>query len=549
MYGPGKLIINQWIKGSEPLVLKEVWYTPHAGHQLLSVPTLTSQGYKCIISNQESSIWDTNENLVIRACASSPNNNLHWFLSESMTPTRGLVNSLVKEDSYELWHQRFGHIPKNDLRQAPFHVTGLPTVTTPVTISPCKDCALGKMHDRSYPPSGKCATHPLELVHTDLVGPMPTESRTRAHYVLTFIDDYSGYALVAFICNKDTTSLHFQAMVSWAETFTGHSLISVHSDHGGEFMAGELQVFFHSRGVTHQTSAPHTPQQNGRAERFNRTLLEKAEAIHLYACLPWSFWQDACETTLHIYNRQPIHRHDWKTPIESFNGDKPDVSYFRVFGTHTYVWIPPKQWQDKLSSKSEEMTFIDYEPNTKGYFFWSKERRRVFVSPNIIFDEKVFPYCSRDKADGHPPIPIEDENLFTALDNLPSDDTQNQREPEPSRDINVPLPLGLGQLPNQPFPWDDEHLSRHSSPSTTPWFPRTDDLSPLQLYNDDTPSGSDNSLPPSYATSPTRPGVKQTQPETGHRSSISDQHQHKRQDGRFFADSDSPPEMERQTVE
>ena len=86
-------------------------------------------------------------------------------------------------------------------------------------------------------------------------------------------------------------------------------------------------------------------------------------------------------------------------------------------------------------------------------------------------------------------------------------------------------------------------MSRHSSPSRTPWFPRTEDLSPLQLYHD-TPDGSEDSLSPSYATSPLRPGIKRTQPETGHRSSITDQHQHKR-----YMVTDSPPEMERQTVE
>ena len=203
-----------------------------------------------------------------------------------MTPTRGLVNSLVKEDSYELWHQCFGHISKNALRQAPFHVTCLPTANAPVNTSPYKGCILGKMHDRSYSASGKRATRPLGLVHTDLVGPMPTESHTCARYVLTFIDDFSGYVLVAFIRSKDATSQHFQAMVSWAETFTGHSLTSVCSDCGGEFMAGKLQMFFRSKGVTHQTSVPYTPQQNSRAERFNRTLLEKAEAICLHACLP-----------------------------------------------------------------------------------------------------------------------------------------------------------------------------------------------------------------------------------------------------------------------
>ena len=177
-----------------------------------------------------------------------------------MTPIRGLVNSLVKEDSYELWHQHFEHISKNVLCQAPFKVTGLPIVIAPMDTSPCKGCALGKMHDRSYPASRKQATCPLGLVHTDLIGHMPMESRSRACYVLTFIDDYLGYALVTFIRNKDATSQHFQAMVFWAETFTGHSLISVRLDQGGgEFMAGKLQSFFHSRGVTHQTSVPHTP--------------------------------------------------------------------------------------------------------------------------------------------------------------------------------------------------------------------------------------------------------------------------------------------------
>ena len=147
---------------------------------------------------------------------------------------------LVKEDSYELWHQRFGHLSRNALHQAPSRVTGLPSIILPDSIPPCKGCALGKMHDRSYPLSGKRASRPLALVHTDLVGPMPVEPRSHACYVLTFINDCSSYSLVAFICNKDATLQHLKTMVSWAETFTGHSLTSVHSDRGGEFMAGEL---------------------------------------------------------------------------------------------------------------------------------------------------------------------------------------------------------------------------------------------------------------------------------------------------------------------
>ena len=68
-------------KGSEPIVLNEVWYAPHIVHRLLSVNTLSGQGYRCVINNQESRIWNTSGTLVIQAAASSPRNNLHWFQS------------------------------------------------------------------------------------------------------------------------------------------------------------------------------------------------------------------------------------------------------------------------------------------------------------------------------------------------------------------------------------------------------------------------------------------------------------------------------------
>ena len=167
---------------------------------------------------------------MIQAKALSPNNNLHWFQSKQITPMNSSIHSLAKEDSYNLWHHHLGHLSKNALHAAPFHVTGMPTVALPDQHTPCKCCALGKMHDYPYPPSDKHATCSLGLVHSDLVGPMPTESRACARYVLTFIDDYSGFAVVAFLCTKGAVSLHFKSMVSWTEISIGHSLTSVRSD-------------------------------------------------------------------------------------------------------------------------------------------------------------------------------------------------------------------------------------------------------------------------------------------------------------------------------
>ena len=139
-------------------------------------------------------------------------------------------------------------------------------------------------------------------------------------------------------------------------------------------MGQEFQTFFTSKGVIYQTSVPHTPQQNGHAKRFNQAILKKAEAMCQHACLSKAFWQDIVETALYIYNRQPICCHEWKTPIKLFNGKTPDASYFRVFGCCAYVFISPEQQPDKLSPKSEEMTFIGYESSTKGWHFWSKTK-------------------------------------------------------------------------------------------------------------------------------------------------------------------------------
>ena len=148
----------------------------------------------------------------------------------------GIISSLAWDDSYHLWHQCFGHMSRNVLCQAVSQVSGMPTIVVPSSLAPCKGCTLGKMHDRPYAPSDKQSTRPLALVHIDVVGPMLVEPRSRSHYILTFIDDFSDYALVTFIHIKDAVLQHFRSMVSWAETFTGHMLTSVHSDRGGEFL-------------------------------------------------------------------------------------------------------------------------------------------------------------------------------------------------------------------------------------------------------------------------------------------------------------------------
>ena len=269
-------------------------------------------------------------------------------------------NSLVKEDSYDLWHQHFGHLPKNALWQNPTWVTGVPNIVFSESIPPCKGCALGKMHDHSYPPSGKHASHPgpsplsLALVHT-----------TFSLLLMTF----QVAPLLCFFITK--MPLH-SISGPWAETFPGHMLTSVHSDLGGNLWLENLECS--SRPKESLIRCPFLIHPNKTAmQRGSTKLCLKKQKPYTNACLPKSFWQDAVETALHIYNWQPMHHHDWKMPIESFKEDEPDISYFKVSkilewpkppkvqllpgwttseeeeeeqpsaGPSTCTWMPPKQ--------------------------------------------------------------------------------------------------------------------------------------------------------------------------------------------------------------
>jgi transposase InsO family protein len=368
MHGPGTVILKQDRPKVPPVLLTGVWYAPEAAHRLLSVTALTSHGFTCKITNV-TKIWDRQGKLVVQASVLLPTTPLHWFRSTLITPG-GSVYSLQAGDSTHLWHLRLGHPSRNALHHAHKHLKGIPILQDHASAEagPCKGCQLGKAHQRAFPPSSKRSDRVLGLIHTDLCE-FPILSRSHAKWMITFIDDASGFSALHFLRSKADAVIALQNLIIWAEAQTGYRLRSIRSDRGGEYINQSLRTFLSSRGIEHQTSVPRTPQQNGRAERFNRTILEKSEAMRQHACLPPSFWQDAVETSLHIYNRQPMRRLDWSTPIFKWNGEKPDVSYFKVFGSQAYVFVPKEERQHKLSAKAEEAIFIGYEKEPKATNF------------------------------------------------------------------------------------------------------------------------------------------------------------------------------------
>jgi transposase InsO family protein len=171
--------------------------------------------------------------------------------------------------------------------------------------APCASCELRKQMWISFPGSSKRLDQRLQIIHSDLAGPMQTRSIQGSSYIATFIDDYSRQGVVYYLKTKDQCAVMFKKFLAWAENQTSDRLLVLHSDHGGEYLSSALRSILDAKGIEHKLTMPHSPQQNGVAERWNCTLLDKAHALLHSVGLSLSFWKCAVDTAVHTYNRTP----------------------------------------------------------------------------------------------------------------------------------------------------------------------------------------------------------------------------------------------------
>jgi hypothetical protein len=160
----------------------------------------------------------------------------------------------------------------------------------------------------------------------------------------------------------------------------------IRSDNGSEFKNLQVEEFLEEEGIKHEFSAPYTPQQNGVVERKNRRLLDMARTMLGEFKTPERFWSEAVNTACHAINRVYLHRLLKKTSYELLTGNKPNVSYFRVFGSKCYILVK-KGRNSKFAPKAVEGFLLGYDSNTKAYRVFNKSSGLVEVSRDVVFDE------------------------------------------------------------------------------------------------------------------------------------------------------------------
>ena len=209
-------------------------------------------------------------------------------------------------------------------------------------LSFCSGCVAGKMHRKPFPAVGEIrSSQKLRLVHSDVCGPMHTESIGGAKYFLTFIDDYTRCCSVYFMKHKSEVFDKFKEFEAVTTNDNGKKIGTLQTDNGGEYMSTEFHDYLKEKGIRHELTVPDSPQQNGVAERMNQTLIESARLMIRHAGLPNTYWAEAISTAAYVRNQMPMTAiKENKTPYERWYGRKPDVSHLRVFGCIAYAHVP-----------------------------------------------------------------------------------------------------------------------------------------------------------------------------------------------------------------
>ncbi|GJW57219.1 retrovirus-related pol polyprotein from transposon TNT 1-94 [Tanacetum coccineum] len=227
-----------------------------------------------------------------------------------------------------------------------------------------------------------------------------------------------------------------------------HASMSIRTDHGREF-DNEVQFgeFCNANGITHNFSAPRTPQSNGVVERKNRTLQEMSRTMLNEQSLPQKFWCNVVDTSTYILNRILIRAILGKTPYEILRGRKPTLDYFRVFESKCFI-LNTKDYLTKFDPKSYEGVFLGYSQNSKAYIILNKHTRKIEESLNVTFDEtpppsKTSPLVDDDLDEEEAIREIEKKNLENDVEDetLEIDKIVNIKE---SR--NHPLENVIGNL-------------------------------------------------------------------------------------------------------
>src|ERR1044072_2337374 len=341
--GKGKVAIR--LKDGSLNYISDVFYAPGIYQNLLSVGQLAEKGYDLKFNKGGCTIKDAEMGLITKTSMSR-----NRLFPMNIKYDADICCKAAADNDNWLWHMRLGHFNFESIKflARKKWVTGLPFIKTPDQL--CEACVVSKKHRDPFS-KGRAwrATKPLELVHSDLCY-VEVPSNGGNTYFITFIDDFTRKAWVYILKNKSDACDTVKRFMAYVEKRSGYTLKTLRTDRGTEYIV--CDDFLRKQGVKHQMTARYTPQQNGVAERKNRTVMNMVRSMLYCKKLPKSFWAEAVACAVYLLNRCPVKSVRGKTPEEAWSGKRPNLSHLKVFGCVAYAHVPD-QLRKKLDDKAE----------------------------------------------------------------------------------------------------------------------------------------------------------------------------------------------------
>jgi hypothetical protein len=269
-------------------------------------------------------------------------------------------------------------------------VVGLNKFTT----QHCAPCQLGKMRRRPHPPAQHKATKPGERVFSDICGPFRVVSFLRNRYFTVFVDQATGFVVAHFLKTRDGWWDKEKETIAKLQRQYNVVVKVVRTDNAREMLSGDVKAYHAQKGIRYETTVPHTPQQNGNAERMNLTILNQVRPMLLQSGVPHRFWDCAVATAVHNINNLPSKINNGIPPITAFtsNSKHPNIKQHHPFGCEVYVsdTTPNK---DKLAPRGIRCVNLGPAAHQPGWRVWNISKRSIITAAtDVVFNNDIFPF-------------------------------------------------------------------------------------------------------------------------------------------------------------
>uniref|UniRef100_A0A2N9F7S6 Integrase catalytic domain-containing protein n=1 Tax=Fagus sylvatica TaxID=28930 RepID=A0A2N9F7S6_FAGSY len=389
----------------------DTYLIPNLTLNLISVGQLCELGYDLWFGSSGCRVQDPRTNQVLgtgrRVGRMFELTSLH--LPSTPTPPPSQVAHTASVFPLSLWHLRLGHVSVQKLRS--LVSSGFLGQVKHDSVD-CVSCQLAKQPALSFTNSDSSSHASFDLIHSDIWGPSPTATVGGSKYFVIFVDDFSRYTWIYLMHNRSELAQIYRTFAQMISTQFSKTIKIFRTDNAMEYRDSQFLDFIHTQGTIIQRSCAGTSQQNGRAERKHRHILDSVRAFLISASCPERFWGEAALTAVYTINRLPSSALQNVTPFERLYGTPASYSSLRVFGCACFVLLQPHE-HSKLEPRSRLCCFLGYGIEHKGYRCWDPISQRLRISRHVVFWEHTmfnslskFTTCSTPSFFTNPSLPL-----------------------------------------------------------------------------------------------------------------------------------------------